>query len=409
MKMIEKSVQCELGVECMRQLNKSMDVTGKMCRKRFGYVVPMPTGSTCKDGILSKVKALNESKRVHFTNINTSMLIWQYLQATKKLHKYKKLKKRYEETQKLLLAMQLENRKLKEQNPHSESPTMQLVEIQPVQSNKYDTNGYHSVDVSFPSPRRLGNPDDDDIFARVQPPVLLGDTMNFARWKREPIDEMADASMDTDNQDNDVSGDDCADNYDDEFEYTTAFIKEEHELIIEDTIQIANELFYCNICDESFDSCDALDSHLNESDSCKSAPEPETVTAAMDAIEPPVQVVDVTQTDISSVQFGNQFANIVAIADENSIPTMTNLPQIRISHDTNTSERHRSPNRHIRDSFCSERDRSRSSQRHTEPDDARDGVGPERSDSWDRRSRFEKRRSPSPSREYSAIFINFTY
>lgn len=61
MKMIEKSVQCELGVECMRQLNKSMDVTGKMCRKRFGYVVPMPTGSTCKDGILSKVKALNES------------------------------------------------------------------------------------------------------------------------------------------------------------------------------------------------------------------------------------------------------------------------------------------------------------------------------------------------------------
>lgn len=278
----------------------------------------------------------------------------------------------------MLLFIQLENRKLKGKIAQTKTvPTADDT----AESARHVV--VPRVTVSLPSPE----PNDEESGMLVAP-------FNFDNVDDMSMDNSstADESLDVDVVDDDES--------DVDEPIPAAFIKQEHELIIEDTIQIANELFYCNICDSSFDSCDALDTHFDGSSSCKSAMASSSTSSEninnVDVIDfVRESILDVT--DASSTQSDPMRVETMPITAEAEISIQ--LGESHIAGDDAGRQGPLQPE--VVRNFHIPRDRSRSPQRIR----SQNGSGEQEPDmrnanERDRKMHHERKRPPSPARKF---------
>lgn len=330
------------------------------------------------------------------------------------------MKKRYEEAQKLLLALQAENRKLNEKASRltltPDEVEMKFEPVKTVQITKESIGDMHPY-VSFPSPQRIVDDHSDDASAvafchidDIQPRVrsFLMRDLDSPILNGTEINSVED-TMDTSTIDGNQGVDEDGDDYDiqhDEYEFSPTVIKEENELIIEDTIQIANDLFCCNICDGSFDSCDALDRHFNDHDSlsnefssAKTADEDNIDDSALG----PHETLNNTNA-AQNVQVTNE-QETISDNTANVHPGQNQPVPIENHHAAQIHRRHSS---NIYSNHISTRDRSRSSQRNNEQKSNYPTKG-DIPNSRDRHSRYEKRRSPSPARKFIDFLFLYIY
>lgn len=187
--------------------------------------------------------------------------------------------------------MQAENKKLIEKLAITDTPRMDFV-----------INNQENV--TFSSPNQFPDVEEEDSIALydiedIQPLVKS----YLARQTKKPTENMPSTKIDTVNIDShrtvfikphmsdgknilkleneleddivddiDIINDDDSDDYDDydydheQMQYYKRVIKEETELIIEDTMQVENDLFCCNLCDGLFESINELDVHMRSHD-----------------------------------------------------------------------------------------------------------------------------------------------